>query len=63
MGFRAIGHDHGSMCHPDSWFQWHGLWHIFSGAMAILLYFYWRRENDSSAQPQVQAQAEGAVWT
>jgi hypothetical protein len=63
MAFRAIGHDGGSMCHPLSWFQWHGLWHIFSGGMAILLYFYWRRENVSSSQPRVQAQAEGAVWT
>ena len=33
------------LCFPHSWFQPHGLiWHTFSGIMAVLLYFYWRRE-------------------
>ena len=32
--------------------QPHGLiWHTFSGAMAILIYFYWRRENVPKPQP------------
>lgn len=34
------------LCFPTSWFQPHGLiWHTFSGIMAVLIYFYWRREN------------------
>lgn len=34
------------LCFPNSWFQPHGLiWHTFSGIMAVLIYFYWRREN------------------
>ena len=33
------------LCFPHSWFQAHGLiWHTFSGVMAVMLYFYWRRE-------------------
>lgn len=44
--FRALAGDGGKLCWPHSFFQPHGLiWHTFSGAMAILLYFYWRREN------------------
>jgi hypothetical protein len=46
--FRALAGDGGPLCFDEghSWFQPHGLiWHTFSGAMAILLYFYWRREN------------------
>jgi hypothetical protein len=35
------------MCHPDSWFQPHGLmWHSLSGVMAMMLYFYWRKLPD-----------------
>ena len=34
------------LCFPHSWFQPHGLiWHTGSGAMALMLYFYWRLEN------------------
>ena len=46
--FRALGGDDGALCFDDgkSWFQPHGLiWHTFSGAMAVLLYLYWRREH------------------
>jgi hypothetical protein len=44
--FRALSGDEGPLCFPHSWFQPHGLiWHTFSGAMAVLMYFYWRREN------------------
>lgn len=46
--FRALGGDDGPLCFDGgrSWFQPHGLiWHTFSGAMAVLLYLYWRREN------------------
>jgi hypothetical protein len=33
------------MCDPHSAFQPHGLlWHPLAGAMAVFLYFYWRRE-------------------
>jgi hypothetical protein len=46
MLFRALAGDGGPLCDPDSWFQPHGLiWHTFSGVMATLMYFYWRREN------------------
>lgn len=50
--FRALGGDEGPLCFDEgrSWFQPHGLiWHTFSGAMAVLLYFYWRRENATAA--------------
>jgi hypothetical protein len=50
--FRALAGDDGPLCfdHGHSWFQPHGLiWHTFSGAMAVLLYFYWRRENATAA--------------
>jgi hypothetical protein len=30
-------------CNPDSAFQWHGLWHVFAGVMAVFIYYYWRR--------------------
>lgn len=30
-------------CNPDSAFQWHGMWHVFAGFMAVFLYYYWRR--------------------
>jgi hypothetical protein len=30
-------------CDPDSAFQWHGLWHVFAGIMAVFVYYYWRR--------------------
>jgi hypothetical protein len=34
------------MCDPNAFFQPHGmLWHPLAGAMAVLLYFYWREEN------------------
>jgi hypothetical protein len=33
------------LCFPHSLFQAHGMiWHTFAGIMAVLLYFYWRRE-------------------
>jgi hypothetical protein len=39
----------GPWCDPKSAFQPHGLlWHPLAGAMAVLLYFYWR-EDDSAA--------------
>ena len=41
-GLSATG---GPICNPDSAFQAHGMiWHPFAGIMAVLLYFYWRRE-------------------
>ena len=30
-------------CNPDSWWQWHGMWHVFAGIMAVFIYYYWRR--------------------
>jgi hypothetical protein len=44
--FWALSATGGPICHPDSAFQAHGMiWHPFAGIMAVLLYFYWRREN------------------
>lgn len=35
----------GAWCDSQSWFQPHGIiWHPLAGVMAVLLYFYWRRE-------------------
>ena len=31
-----------SFCNPDSAWQWHGMWHLFAGIMAVFIYFYWR---------------------
>lgn len=50
--FRSASQTGFPMCHPDSWFQPHGLlWHTLSGVMAIMLYFYWRglRDNEMRA--------------
>ena len=50
--FRSASQTGYPMCHPDSWFQPHGLlWHTLSGVMAIMLYFYWRglRDNEMRA--------------
>jgi len=39
----------GPLCDPKSFFQPHGLlWHPLAGLMAILLYFYWRMDEDAA---------------
>jgi hypothetical protein len=39
-----------ALCHPESAFQPHGiLWHPLAGAMAVLLFFYWRLADDFRA--------------
>lgn len=44
--FWALSQTGGVMCNPHAFFQPHGiLWHPLAGAMAVLLYFYWREEN------------------
>jgi hypothetical protein len=44
--FWALSQTGGPMCHPTAFFQPLGiLWHPLAGAMAVLLYFYWREEN------------------
>jgi hypothetical protein len=41
--FWKLSQTGGSMCHPFSNFQPHGLlWHPLAGLMAVFLYFYWR---------------------
>jgi hypothetical protein len=43
--FWVLSQTGGAMCFPNSFFQPHGLlWHPLAGAMAVLLYFYWREE-------------------
>lgn len=49
--FRSESQTGFPMCHPDSWFQPHGLlWHTLAGAMAVLLYFYWRGLRDNEVR-------------
>lgn len=44
--FWALSQTHGPLCFSTSFFQPHGLlWHPLAGAMAVLLYFFWREEN------------------
>ena len=31
-------------CNPYAWINGHGLWHIFTGLAAVLIYFYFRSE-------------------
>lgn len=33
----------GPLCLDTHWFQFHGLWHLLAGVMALFLYFYWIR--------------------
>lgn len=38
----------GLWCNPYSWMNGHGLWHIFTGASAVLIYFYFHSEKAES---------------
>ena len=47
--FWALSQTGGPMCDPKSAFQPHGLlWHPLAGVMAVLLYFYWRDDEQSA---------------
>jgi hypothetical protein len=47
--FWALSQTGGPLCDPNSGFQPHGLlWHPLAGVMAVLLYFYWREDEDSA---------------
>ncbi|HKQ78745.1 MAG TPA: ceramidase domain-containing protein [Blastocatellia bacterium] len=47
--FWALSQTDGPMCDPKSAFQPHGLlWHPLAGVMAVLLYFYWREDEDAA---------------
>jgi hypothetical protein len=47
--FWTLSQTGGPMCDPKSTFQPHGLlWHPLAGAMAVLLYFYWREDEDAA---------------
>jgi hypothetical protein len=35
-GAYAAGHTDARTCNPDSPFQWHGVWHLLSGAAFVL---------------------------
>lgn len=44
--FWALSQTGRPLCDPNAFFQPHGmLWHPLAGAMAVLLYFYWREEH------------------
>ncbi|MFY0654610.1 MAG: ceramidase domain-containing protein [Cyclobacteriaceae bacterium] len=36
----------GLLCRPDSWMQGHALWHILSGTAVLLIYLYFRSEEE-----------------
>jgi len=36
----------GYLCAPDSWMQGHALWHILSGTAVLLIYLYFRSEEE-----------------
>jgi hypothetical protein len=47
--FWALSQTGGALCDPNSGFQPHGLlWHPLAGVMAVLLYFYWREDEQSA---------------
>jgi len=47
--FWKLSQTGGPMCDPKSGFQPHGLlWHPLAGVMAVLLYFYWREDEDAA---------------
>jgi hypothetical protein len=47
--FWALSQTGGPLCDPKSSFQPHGLlWHPLAGLMAVLLYFYWREDEDAA---------------
>jgi len=52
------------LCDPTSWFQPHGLlWHPLAGVMALMMFFYWRRDGISSgAGASAPAQPSGDGW-
>lgn len=49
--FWSLSQTGGPLCSTDSLLQLHGLvWHPLAGAMAVLMYFFWRE--DTAAQPE-----------
>jgi hypothetical protein len=45
--FRALSETGATLCDPRSFFQPHGLlWHPLAGVMAVLLYYFWREQED-----------------
>jgi peptidoglycan/LPS O-acetylase OafA/YrhL len=47
--FWALSQTGGKLCDPKDFFQPHGLlWHPLAGVMAVLLYFYWREDEDAA---------------
>ena len=51
--FWVLSGDEQPLCTPESLFQPHGMiWHTFAGVMAVLMFFYWRREGTTAQQWQ-----------
>lgn len=47
--FWVLSQTGGALCNPKAFFQPHGLlWHPLAGVMAVLLYFFWREDEDSA---------------
>lgn len=65
MTARALSAKPGDIwCSPHSAFQPHGLlWHSFSGVMALMLFFYWRRENRGRPPAPAPAAPAAERWT
>lgn len=40
---------HKIWCDPYAWMNGHGIWHIFSGLAAVLIYFYFQSEKQQTA--------------
>lgn len=58
--FWALSQTGGLLCSPSSILQPHGLiWHPLAGAMAVLLYFYWREEKPAPVAPVAASAMSG----
>ena len=40
---RGLSNTDGPLCINSSAFQFHGVWHILCGLMAIMLYYHWKK--------------------
>lgn len=61
--FWALSQTGRPLCNPDSWFQPHGLlWHTLAGVMAVMMYFYWRREGAPAAIATAGAARADVGW-
>ncbi len=48
FGLWHFGYDGHCFCHPYSWFQWHGVWHLLCALSAYFLFRYYISEDSVS---------------